>query len=67
MNEQLDLPRLKNALEKIKNQEIIIKKTIQPTPFAFPILVDWMRNQLSSESIEDRVKKMTLQLEKIAG
>lgn len=67
MNTQLDFSRLKSALEKISKQEIVLKKTIQPTPFAFPILVDRMREQLSSESLEDRVRKMTLQLEKIAG
>lgn len=63
----LALKRLRSVLEKINNQTIIIKKTIQPTPLAFPILVDRMREQLSSESVEDRIKKMTLQLEKIAG
>jgi ATP-dependent Lhr-like helicase len=66
MDLALDLQQLKFALEKIKNQEIILKQTIQPTPFAFPILVDRMREQLSSESLEDRVKKMTAQLEKMA-
>ncbi len=67
MNFALDLKRLQTALEKIKNQEIILKKPIQPTPFAFPILVDRIRALLSSESLEDRVKKMTISLEKIAG
>jgi ATP-dependent Lhr-like helicase len=67
INLQLDLKRLQTALEKTNNQEIVLKKTSQPTPFAFPILVDRLREKLSSESLEDRVKKMTLQLEKLAG
>jgi ATP-dependent helicase Lhr and Lhr-like helicase len=32
------------------------------TPFCFPIKVDSMREDLSSEKLEDRVKKMQLQL-----
>ncbi|SFE57597.1 ligase-associated DNA damage response DEXH box helicase [Thermoflexibacter ruber] len=67
INLQLDLKRLQTALEKTNHQEIVLKKTLQPTPFAFPILVDRLREKLSSESLEDRVKKMTLQLEKLAG
>lgn len=67
INLQLDLKRLQVALEKIKHQEVVLKKILQPTPFAFPILVDRLREKLSSESLEDRVKKMTLQLEKLAG
>jgi ATP-dependent Lhr-like helicase len=34
------------------------------TPFAFPIMVDRLREKLSSEKLEDRIKKMTLLLEK---
>ncbi|HMN91466.1 MAG TPA: hypothetical protein PKE68_15700 [Saprospiraceae bacterium] len=32
------------------------------TPFAFPIMVDRLREKLSSEKLEDRIKKMKLQL-----
>jgi ATP-dependent Lhr-like helicase len=64
---ELDLKRLQTALKKIREQKIVIKNIQQPTPFAFPILVDRLREKLSSESLEDRIKKMTLQLEKLAG
>ena len=34
------------------------------TPFAFPIIVDRLRERLSSEQLEDRILKMKLYLEK---
>lgn len=67
LSNQLDFKRLRATLEEIKMQKCVVKKINQPTPFAFPILVDRMREQLSSESIEDRIQKMTLKLEKIAN
>lgn len=63
---QLELQRIEEALNQIKSQKIVIKYPPKPTPFAFPILVDWMREQLSSEPLEDRIGRMTLQLEKFA-
>ncbi len=35
-----------------------------PTPFSFPLITDRIRSKMSSESVEDRIRKMYLQLEK---
>lgn len=61
---QLDEIRLRKALNKIQKQEIILNHTKRFTPFAFPIMVDRLREKLSSEKLIDRIKKMQLQLEK---
>lgn len=61
---QLDEIRLRKALNKIQTQEIILNHTERFTPFAFPIMVDRLREKLSSEKLIDRIKKMQLQLEK---
>lgn len=61
---QLDEIRLRKALTKINEQEIVLNHTERFTPFAFPIFVDRLRGKLSSEKLIDRVKKMQLQLEK---
>lgn len=61
---QLDEVRLRKALIKISGQEIILNHTERFTPYAFPIMVDRLREKLSSEKLIDRVKKMQLQLEK---
>jgi ATP-dependent Lhr-like helicase len=61
---QLEEFRLRAALQRISTQEIIIKTIKRPTPFAFPILVDRLREKMTMESLEERVAKMTIQYEK---
>ncbi|MCY7409160.1 MAG: DNA ligase-associated DEXH box helicase, partial [Chitinophagales bacterium] len=63
MEFQLEEYRLRKALMRINSQNIIIKYPEHPTPFAFPILVDRMREKLSSEKLEVRVKKMQMKFE----
>lgn len=64
MQFQLDEVRLRKALNKINEQEIVFNETERFTPYAFPIMVDRLREKLSSEKLSDRVRKMQLQLEK---
>jgi ATP-dependent helicase Lhr and Lhr-like helicase len=61
MDFQLEEARLRRALERITKQKIIITHPEKPTPFAFPIIVDRLREKLTSEKLEDRIKKMALQ------
>ena len=61
---QMELPRLREALERIQQQRIIVKDPGKFTPLAFPIIVDRLRDRLTSEELEDRIKKMTDRLEK---
>jgi ATP-dependent Lhr-like helicase len=56
--------RMTQVFENIAGQEIIWRDCSQPTPFSFPLITDRIRSKLSSESVEDRIKKMYLQLEK---
>ena len=65
---QVEHSRLLEAIRRINQQEIVLKETIKPTPFAFPILVDMFRRQnLTSEQLSDRIAKMQLQLERVAN
>jgi ATP-dependent Lhr-like helicase len=61
---QLEEFRLREALQRIQSQKHIIVKTKKPSPFAFPIMVDRMREKLSTETLEERVAKMVVRLEK---
>ncbi len=61
---QMELPRMRLALERIQGQRKVLKDPGKFTPFAFPILVDRLREKLSSEQLEDRIRKMTERLEK---
>ncbi|TRO64483.1 ligase-associated DNA damage response DEXH box helicase [Christiangramia sabulilitoris] len=60
---QLEEGRLRLALDRIKGQNIAWKKCEKPTPFSFPIITDRLREKLSSEKIEDRIKRMLKNLE----
>lgn len=64
MSIQLDEVRLRKALKKISEQKIIFNLTERFTPYAFPIMVDRLREKLSSEKLIDRIQKMQKQLEK---
>ncbi|GAA4312067.1 ligase-associated DNA damage response DEXH box helicase [Pontixanthobacter gangjinensis] len=61
---QLEEGRLRLSLERIAAQKIVWRKCEKPTPFSFPIITDRLREKLSSEKIEDRIKRMLEQLEK---
>ena len=56
---QLEEGRVVQALERIALQEIVWKKCQKPTPFSFPIITDRLREKLSSETLAERIKKMT--------
>jgi ATP-dependent Lhr-like helicase len=61
MDFQLEEARMRNALKRIATQKIIVKHPNRPTPFAFPIMVDRLREKLTSESLESRIRKMSAQ------
>lgn len=62
MEQQMEEQRLRSMLERIQQGKIIITFPKSLTPFCFPIKVDSMRENLTSEKLEDRVKKMQMQL-----
>lgn len=61
-DQQMEEVRLRNMLERVQGSKIIITFPQQLTPFCFPIKVDSMRENLTSEKLEDRVKRMQAQL-----
>jgi ATP-dependent Lhr-like helicase len=64
MEQQMEEERLRKMLDRIQRNKIILTFPNRLTPFCFPIKVDSMREDLSSEKLEDRVKKMQMQLNK---
>ena len=57
---QLEEFRLREALQRLQQLKVIIKETKKPTPFAFPIMVDRLREKLTTETLEERIVKMKL-------
>ena len=62
MEQQMEEARLRDMLERIQRSKIIITFPQQLTPFCFPVKVDSMREDLSSERFEDRVRRMQMEL-----
>ncbi len=62
MEQQMEEVRLRNMLDRIGASKIILRFPERLTPFCFPIKVDSMREDLSSEKLEDRVRRMQEQL-----
>ena len=54
--------RLRDTLSRINKSQIVITFPERLTPFCFPLKVDSMRENLSSEKLEDRVRRMQEQL-----
>ena len=67
LERQLEETRMYRALERLSSSHTLLKAPKRPTPLAFPILVDRLREQLSNESIKDRIESLALQLERAAG
>ena len=61
---QLQEVRMREALERIQNQTLLITKPEKYTPFSFPIMVDRLREKMSSETLLDRIEKMKVELVK---
>ena len=64
LDQQMEEVRLRNMLQRIQNGNIVIKFPERLTPFCFPLKVDSLRENLSSEKLEDRVKRMQAALDK---
>lgn len=62
LEQQMEEARLRDMLHRIQQSKIVITFPEQLTPFCFPIKVDSMREDLSSEKLEDRVRKMQIEL-----
>lgn len=62
MSFQLQEDRLRQALHRMQAQHLRLTRPSKATPFAFPIIVDRLREKLSSEKLEDRIRKMKLRL-----
>jgi ATP-dependent Lhr-like helicase len=58
MTFQLEEERLRKALNEIQRQKLCFTYPQKPTPLAFPLMVDRLREKMSSEKLEDRIRKM---------
>ena len=66
LREELDIRRLEQTLERINGMKLDVHQIKRPTPLGFPLLVERMRESMSSEKLADRIRRMVGDLEKSA-
>ncbi|WP_445179528.1 ligase-associated DNA damage response DEXH box helicase [Pseudomonas sp. McL0111] len=66
LREELDIRRLEQTLERINQMKLDLHLIKRPTPLGFPLLVERMRESMSSEKLADRIRRMVGDLEKSA-
>lgn len=62
--QQIEEPRLAAALQRIQQSKIIMIRTNLYTPLCFPIKVDSLRENMSTEELSQRIERMTAETEK---
>jgi ATP-dependent Lhr-like helicase len=64
LERQLERSRLGRALARLEGSAVVLAAMDRPSPLAFPLMVDRMRETtLSSEKLSDRVRRMQVRLE----
>ncbi|PNG40429.1 DNA ligase-associated DEXH box helicase [Pseudomonas asplenii] len=66
LREELDIHRLEQTLERINGMKLDVHQLKRPTPLGFPLLVERMRESMSSEKLADRIRRMVGDLENSA-
>jgi ATP-dependent Lhr-like helicase len=64
LSQELEHERLAQTLQRMQSLPLLIKPLERPTPFAFPLLVERLRERLSSEKLSERVARLVRDLEK---
>ncbi|MFM7647062.1 MAG: DNA ligase-associated DEXH box helicase, partial [Cyanobium sp.] len=67
IEEQLELPRLQAALERLASSRWLLERTPRPGPMAFPLLVERLNNRMSNESVLERVQRLIAEATRAEG
>ncbi|MFK3682583.1 ligase-associated DNA damage response DEXH box helicase [Pseudomonas sp. NPDC088890] len=66
LREELEIERLHRQLLKMSRLRLDLRALRRPGPLAFALLVEGMRETLSTEKLADRIARMVADLEKVA-
>ena len=67
LSEELEIERLHRHLLKMNGLQLDLRRLKRPGPLAFALLVEGMRETLSTEKLADRIARMVAELERAAG
>jgi ATP-dependent Lhr-like helicase len=66
MEQELEMHRLRECLQALELRKRVYLTPPKPTPFAFPLMIERLRERISTEKLSDRVQRMVADLEKAA-
>jgi ATP-dependent Lhr-like helicase len=58
---------MRSALERMRAQKIVYRLLSRPSPFAFPLLIERLREQVTTEKLGPRIDRMIADLERAAA
>jgi ATP-dependent Lhr-like helicase len=64
LERELEFSRLAAAMRRLAAAPVVLRGTQRPSPFAFPLLVARLREELTSEKLADRVRRMQLEYDR---
>lgn len=67
LTQELDVDRLSDTLRSMQSQTLCLHALQRPTPFALPLMVERLRERLSTETLADRLARMVQSLEATAN
>ena len=67
LEQELDLGRLRASLAELRARRLQIMPIPRATPLAFPLMIQRLREKMSTEKLSDRVARMVRELEKAAA
>lgn len=67
LERQLEVRRLREALEQAQSSRLMLRRTEHLTPLAFPLWAMWLQGEVSTESWSERVRRMVAELEAAAA
>ena len=67
LRDELDVQRLGTTLEQLQGRALQWQPIERATPFSFPLVVERLRESVTSEKLADRIARMVADLEKAAN
>jgi ATP-dependent Lhr-like helicase len=67
LEQELEISRLRAAMAQMRGQRLVYRLLARPSPFAFPLMVERFREQVTTEKLAARIERMLAELERAAG
>jgi ATP-dependent Lhr-like helicase len=64
LERELELERIRAVLDGLRQRPVVLVAIERPTPFAFPLMVERLRERLSTEALEERIARLIADAER---